>query len=410
MPEKKRILIGGVPFGCDNVGDEAILECGVAIIRAASPGCAITVCTKDGAATAKKLGVETCDLLGFAPYTNRARIREIIAAHDAFVWCGATGLSDYPEIPLGLLEIAQAEGKATVLWGVGMNRALNPALYRLWPGKRRTLLNAVTRASLGQFDAVAFEEHRWQRRARRKIAKGLNAADLVVVRDADSREEAVRSGVTRDVIVGMDSALELTPVPVERIALPENASRILNSTATKVGICISAQRKVQDEERLLDYLNRITARENTRIVFVPMNPVTDAQLMAGLREKMKQPERAAVLEGRYEPGEVLGVVSHLDAIVSSRLHLLIFSAIVEVPFVGISRGSKVDSFLKAFGLESAGEVESLSFDALFEETLRVLSHREDLAAVIRETRRTLQRKLEDAKPKLREALHAGRRA
>ena len=28
-----RLLLGGIPLGCDNIGDEAILECVVAMLR-----------------------------------------------------------------------------------------------------------------------------------------------------------------------------------------------------------------------------------------------------------------------------------------------------------------------------------------------------------------------------------------
>ncbi len=406
MPDTLKILVGGVPFGCDNVGDEAILECGVAILREAAPGCAISVCTNDGPATAKKLGVRTCPLLGFPPNTHRRQIQDEISAHDVFVWCGATGLSDYPEIPLELLTLAQAAGKKTILWGVGMNHELNPALYRLWPGKRRSILRAVSAATLGRFDAVAAEERRRQQRARRKIALGLNNADLVVVRDADSRAETMWCGVTRDVIVGMDSALELKPAPRDTVTLSEEVRNLFKTNARIIGVCISAQRKVQDEQNLLGYLNRIVEDGTVRILFVPMNPVTDAQLMKELRAKMARPDRAAVMEGRHEPAEVLEVVSRLNAIVSSRLHLLIFASIVEVPFIGISRGSKVDTFLKPFGLKSVGVVENLSFDQLLKETHRVLSHREPLSATIKKTRQSLLNRLDQAKIHLKAVLNS----
>ena len=132
-----KILLGGVPFGRNNVGDEAILECVVGMIREVCPAATITVSTDDPETTAEKLGVETVPLFGFAPPFSRTLMEECIAAADVFVWAGATGLSDYPEIPLSMLEIAHRAGTKTVVWGVGMNTELNPSIYRVLPGKRR---------------------------------------------------------------------------------------------------------------------------------------------------------------------------------------------------------------------------------------------------------------------------------
>ena len=404
MRDAARILIAGVPFGCDNVGDEAILECGVAIVREACPGCAITVSTNDGPATAKKLGVRTCPLLGFPPDPNRAHMFEEIEAHDVFIWLGATGLSDYPEIPLELMRLAQNAGKDTILWGVGMNRELNPALYRLWPGKRRSLLRLACMLTLNAFDVVAAEEERRMRRARRKIAARLNAASLVVVRDADSREEVLRCGVRREVVVGMDSAIELEPAALEDVNLSERVRLLLNSGKKRFGVCISAQRKVRDEARLIDYLNTLVAEDDVRILFVPMNPITDNALMEGMHARMKHPERAAVLQGRHEPGEVLAVLSQLDAVVSSRLHLLILAMIAGVPIVGISRGSKIDTFLREFGLESAGTTEAPDFDRLFAESVRALDHREELIERIAAVRAGFRGRLGEAKIRLADVL------
>ena len=60
-----KILLGGVPLGCDNIGDEAIVGCVVGLLRKLVPDAGITVCTRDGAGTAARLGVATSPLYGF---------------------------------------------------------------------------------------------------------------------------------------------------------------------------------------------------------------------------------------------------------------------------------------------------------------------------------------------------------
>ena len=67
MTNKQIILVGGVPFGRDNVGDEVILECVVSKIRNGLPDTEIWVSMEDRQATEEKLGVKMVPLFGFDP-------------------------------------------------------------------------------------------------------------------------------------------------------------------------------------------------------------------------------------------------------------------------------------------------------------------------------------------------------
>lgn len=364
-----RILLAGVPFGCGNVGDEAILECAVRIFREACPGAGITAGTRDGKRTAQRLGIETCGLLGFYGDVSPAETSEIVAAHDCVVWCGATGLSDYPEVTVELMRLAQQLGKKTILWGVGMNDELNPAFYRIQPGKRRLLLEALSAVSLRSVDAIAVEERRRNNRARRKIAACVDAADLVVARDARSRDEVLKCGVAREVVVGADSAILMQPATLENMPLAPGVRDLLLSGAPKMGLCVSAQGAIAKEQELAVCLDEIASEANVYIVGIPMNPLTDSALMARLGGLMPSRDRMLVLTGEYRPAEVLAIASRMNVIVSSRLHLLIFAAIAGVPIVGVSRGSKVDTFLRPFGRSTVGSVHECDFRALKNEVL-----------------------------------------
>ena len=98
-----RILLGGVPLGCDNIGDEAIVGCVVDLLRRLVRGAEITVCTRDGEGTAARLGVAVAPLYGFGDSPDLRGFAELVRRHDVYIWFGATGLSDYPEIALRLL-------------------------------------------------------------------------------------------------------------------------------------------------------------------------------------------------------------------------------------------------------------------------------------------------------------------
>ena len=51
-----RVLLGGIPLGCDNIGDEAIIAGVVKMLKESVPGVELTVATADPA-TAGLLGI-----------------------------------------------------------------------------------------------------------------------------------------------------------------------------------------------------------------------------------------------------------------------------------------------------------------------------------------------------------------
>jgi polysaccharide pyruvyl transferase WcaK-like protein len=400
-----KVLVGGVPFGRNNVGDEAILECVVSIIREVCPCAEITVSTDDPIATSIKLGVHTVQLFGFEPPFSQTLMEESLSSADVFVWAGATGLSDYPEIPLSMLDIAHRAGTATVVWCVGMNTELNPYIYRLQPGRRRTLLSLLSWFTLNRIDCVRQVERRAERRARCKIASQLNMADLVVLRDPETLAAVHACGDVPDAIVGADSAELLQPTPWEDVTLSCAAHAILESDARKVGLCISAQRQLVHKKELIKFLDQL-AEQNHRIVFLPMNHETDAALMESIRDQMKNRDHSVVIGGRREPSEILAIAGKLDLVISSRLHLLILASVLHVPIIGISRGSKVDNFLSPFGHASAGTVDECDFDHMQAELDRLIESRDEFEAVSSSVHEMLLQRLDAAKVRLAEVLNS----
>lgn len=397
------ILLGGVPFGRNNVGDEAILECVVGVVREVCPAARITVSTDQQSETSDRLGVETVPLFGFQPSFSRAQMKACIAKADVFIWAGATGLSDYPEIPLGMLNIAHRVGTKTVVWGVGMNDELNPFLYRIQPGRRRRLFAALSRLTLGQINFIHNVEKKAAARARAKIVKELNPCDLVVLRDPGTLAAVHACGDVPAAIVGADSAELLDPAPWEAVSLTDEAKQILDSSCRKIGLCISAQRQLVHEQELINFLDQLTANDH-RIVFLPMNHSTDAPLMERLRDRMENRAHSVVIEGKRSPREILAIAGKLDLVISSRLHLLILASVLHVPIIGISRGTKVDNFLAPFGHISAGSVDACDFDHMQVELDRLINSRDEFKQVSTAVHEMLLQRLEEAKVRLAEVL------
>ena len=400
-----KILLGGVPFGRKNIGDEAILASVVGLVRKAAPGATLTVSTDDPA-TAGRLGVEVCPLFGFdvVPYSED-EMKATMARHDAYIWSGATGLSDYPDRACQLLSAARAAGCRRVIWNVGMNSELNPAKYKL-QGRRLQLARAADTLTLGIFGIRRRMESAMESRARAALCAELSDCQLVVTRDPQSARELERSGLPASkVLVGADSALVQAQSPWPPAALaPDDVARLEKPGVHRVGLCVSAQREITRWPELVAALDRILALPGVEIVGLPMNPVTDLEILQRLQRDVARPEAFQVIAGVTEPEDITALAARMDILISSRLHLLILGSINHVPLVGISRGSKVDNFLAPFGLEAVGSVESCDFDRLVAETARWLDGRDEFRQRSEKVRADLLARLDRAMARLKEVL------
>jgi polysaccharide pyruvyl transferase WcaK-like protein len=400
-----KILLGGVPFGRNNIGDEAILACVVRIVREAAPEAALTVSTDDPE-TAQRLGVNVCPLFGFdvVPYSAE-EMRRTLAAHDVYVWSGATGLSDYPDRACEILALAAEVGCRAIVWNVGMNTELNPAKYRL-QGRRKAVVSTVDLLTGGVFGWQEKMEREMDRAAREKLKAALETCSLVVTRDPESATELARCDFPKaKVLVGADSALIQTATPWPPAVLKSDMVRNLEEPGRRrVGLCISAQREITRRAELVAALRQLLALPETDIVGLPMNPITDLALLESLREEAGKPSNFQIVPGVTEPDDITCLAGRMDVLISSRLHLLILGSINHVPLIGISRGSKVDNFLAPFGLRAVGSVEDCDFPSLVAETRRLLESRQEFEATSRAVRGVLLEHLDGARGALRAAL------
>ena len=62
-----KILLGGVPFGRGNIGDDAILNCAAGIFRRIFPDAQLAAAAFGAVPSAAKYGVETLPAFGFDP-------------------------------------------------------------------------------------------------------------------------------------------------------------------------------------------------------------------------------------------------------------------------------------------------------------------------------------------------------
>ncbi len=336
-----KILLGGIPLGCDNIGDEAIIACVVKMLKESLPGVELTVATADPS-TADRLAVSVCPVFGFLD-VGYAGFADVVRQHDAYVWCGATGLSDYPHVALNLLETAQKEGVPTFVWGVGMDDELNPVFFKVH-GKRKMLLSA--------FGLVPRYEKFLRARLEKRIASMLPKCKGVWLRDPESMQMLASMGFA-GAGVAADTA----------ILLKSPCERKLRSRKT-LGLCISTQRQVADIEGVKRMI-RAVRESGADVMGIPMNPKTDRRLLESLGVECIAGDT---------PEAVMEAAAKCDVVLSSRLHLLILAANAGTPGLGIARGSKLANWLANFGRTVEGSVYDCDWSKV---TDRVLASFED---------------------------------
>lgn len=344
-----KIFLGGIPLGCDNIGDEAILACVIGLLREKLGDVEITVATADPQ-TAKRLGVETTRPFGFAG-TSLDGFAEAVKKCDAYVWCGATGLSDYPLTALDLLEQAQNAGVDTYIWGVGMDDELNPVFFRAH-GKKKLLLRLS--------GLERWYERLLRRRLEKRISHILPKCKGVWLRDPQSADMLSRTGYASAAIAA-DTAILQTADGVRRI-VDDMPSATPAPTPPRLGLCISTQRQVADLDGVRRMIDRVR-QAGAEIIGIPMNPKTDRALLEQLGVEC--------ISGST-PEDVCKAAARCSLVLSSRLHLLILAANMGTRIMGIARGSKLANWLANFGLQVEGSVFDCDWDKTTKRIIKAL--------------------------------------
>lgn len=331
MAQIKKILIGGVPYGHGNLGDEAILACIVEGCRQVCPGASITVLTGKPSETQAFLNVKAVPLRMREGPGEFAWSRELLRAfwdNDLFILGGANGLSECPQMPLKMVCLAKLFGKKVMLYGVGL-------------------------------DSIRTRFVQWC------VRVVCNRVDLISVRDSESAALLRTYGVRRPSLhVTADPALLLDAEAGGDIAaaVPPFAGKDL------IGVGISGEQAPPPamQRAIAQVLDYLVQTYGVRILFIPINPYTDPPLMEEIGGFMEERRQAKTVTGQLTPATLLSILRQTDIIISSRLHLLLMGFVCNVPCVGLSRGRemKIDKFLHRLGLEALGDVRDIDASRL----------------------------------------------
>ena len=326
----KTVVISGY-YGFDNLGDEAILYSLIKMLKKRQNQLEIYVLSDSPKITAKRYGVKT---------VNRNNLVEIIKTlkkSELFVSGGGSLLQDITSIRsvpyyLGLVFLADIMRNKTTFYAQGIG-PLNKIFSR-------------------------------------KLVKWIgNRTDLITVRDQDSAELLKNIGINTDLIektvdpvYGLHSELENDKLKNDFIINFLNKKEIDIKTDNLIGISVRPWADNSYLEAVAKAGDDLFEKSNGKIIILPMYLNEDLEVCQRVKKKMKYP--AVLWERQLTPSEMISFFSIFDFFVGVRLHSLIFAALNEIPFLGISYDPKVDSLLKDLKLETNLTTEDCDYSDL----------------------------------------------
>ena len=341
-----KLVISGY-YGFGNAGDEAMLLAMVEALRAIDPKVDITVISGNPEDTRRIHRVSAVHRL------NLWDILRVLRQSDLLISGGGSLLQDVTSgrsifYYLGVMQLACWLNKPIMLYAQG----IGPIRSRM---------------------ARSFMRH---------IGNRIHCG---TVRDAGSLAELEGLGVIRPAVaVTADPVLALSPAAVSAEAGRELIAELnLQGEGPLIGFSVREWQGRDHYKNVFAVVaDRLVLETGARIVFIPMQWPDDVQAARLVAERMKTPH--GVIGKKCDTAELLSVVRNLDLLVGVRLHALIFAAIMERPFVGVSYDPKIDRFLETLGESHAGTLETLTSEGLME---RILLARNDAPTAARRQQR-----------------------
>ena len=340
-------------YGRGNAGDDAILEAILGEMRSIDPDMPVTVISKD-------------------PRSTRLAYRvRSVSRMDLPGWLGAMGRSKL-----------YINGGGSLIQDVTSRRSLWFYLMNIRAAKRAGCKVQMYGCGIGP---VTRGNHR------KLAAKVLNRnVDVITLREPDSLEELKSMGVDKpEIKLTADPALTLSPAAEEktdsvllRAGIPPHGRYLCFALRPWPGF--------QEKAPLFGAAARYAwERYGLTPVFTAVEKGQDpgaARLAAQSLDGVPH----YFLDDAGTAGTIIGSLSRMEAVVSMRLHALIFAAGQGIPLAGVVYDPKVSSFLRYIGQENFTDLEDLT-----EESLKAMIDRAAAQAGDKQTQAEAVRKLRE---------------
>lgn len=361
-----KALISGY-YGFNNLGDEAILETMIRSISRMDEKIELTVLTASPEKTERDLGIKT---------VHRSKVFSVIKAvknTDVLISGGGSLLQDTTS------KRSIHYYLAVIIFGLMFRKKI--MLYSHGIGPVNKDIN-------------------------RKIMKWvLQKVDAITVREKNSKIDLIDMGIQPDKIhVTADPVVDM-----EKIEL-DTGQKIIKRAFNRpiddkpiVGLSMRTKdfKTRADRQKLKNLIQSLT--ESYNILMIPFYIKEDLDIC-----NFAKSDTVAVIDKEYTASEIMSVVENLDALVGVRLHSLIFSAVAEVPLIGISYDPKIDYFLETLGLEAVCTVKDFNSDKIKMALDQLMDNHDSAKTYLREHVNELQLKFKTNEAILGDLMQKGK--
>ena len=308
-------------YGRGNAGDEAILTAILQEIRTVDADVPVTVLSRSPRETRQSHRVRAIFTFSYLKFLHALRRSKL------FINGGGSLMQDVTSsrslwFYLSTLKSAKRAGCRVLMYGCGIGPVLRP---------------------------------RNVRRAQKALDR---CVDCITLREDDSLAELRRWGVTRpEIHPAADPTLILQPAPEAAVT-----SALLQGGLDPAGkyICF-ALRSWPGFSQKLDLLAQAAQyaweQHGLQPVFFPMEPKKDIPALQAVASRLRIPH--CILNNSGPPELTIGLLARMQAVVSMRLHGLIFAASQGVPLIGIVYDPKVSAFLHYIGQDRFCDLDAL---------------------------------------------------
>ena len=323
--DRDGVVICGA-YGRGNAGDDAILEAILQEMRSIDPDMPVTVLSKDPKSTRLSYRVRSLSRTSI-PAWHRAMRRSALYIN----------------------------GGGSLIQDVTSRRSLWFYLYNIRSAKRCGCKVQMYGCGIGP---VTRENHR------KLAAQVLNRyVDTITLREPDSREELTAMGVTQpEILLTADPALTL-----HRAEDDQTDSVLLRAGIPPQGryLCFALRqwRGYPEKAPLFGQAARY-AYETYGLtpVFLAVEKRMDPAAARLAAQDLDIPHY--FLDDAGRAGTIIGALSRMEAVVSMRLHALIFAAGQGIPLAGVVYDPKVSAFLRYTGQENFMDLEDVTLESL----------------------------------------------
>jgi polysaccharide pyruvyl transferase CsaB len=305
----KRLLLTGY-FGYGNSGDEATLAVLLQRLPQVLGDAEITVLSHQPEETGNRWGIPAVQRMDFLA------VRREIRRCDGLIF-----------------------GGGSLLQNATSNRSLLYYLAQFWTAKRLGKPVILLSQGIGPLNG------HWAKRA---VARAVNTADGITLRDELSRETLIDLGVPAErLTVTGDLTLLWEEKPIPGDCTRENRVGILPGPGC-------GERQREELRRIVGWLQK----QGKQVVLIPLFPQQDLALC----QELSRDCHGAVVAEVGDVQTQRELIRSLDCVVSVRLHGLVYGASLGVPLVGISYDPKVEGFLRQMGCWDGLTVENLTLE------------------------------------------------